>query len=176
MPRMATLNTSPMYKCPLPGFCGSLVNQITRYRPGTELLMRKVTVPLTPFAEAIGVMELRLAALRVAELPTSSFTSAPGSVELKVTTTDRKVTAFAISIMRPDPALSRPKSGVLYHCEAQYVWGLPSIAYFANWLFSLPRSFLALVRGSKPVAFTGTSGTTEADEPFVPGCLPPAPG
>src|SRR5215471_13060658 len=107
-----------MNQCPLPGFGGSLVNQITRNRPVAEPLMRNVTGPLTSLPEATVVIEARFAALRVAELPTSSFTSAPAT-EPNVTVTERKVTGLPMSSSRPAPAFRPPNSAVLYHWESQ---------------------------------------------------------
>src|SRR5215471_18696645 len=126
-----------MNKCPLPRFGGSLVNQITKHRPDAELLMRNVTGPLASFASATVVIDSRFAAVRVAELPTRSFTSAPGS-DPKVTTTDRKVTDLPMSSSRPAPDFRPPNSAVLYHCESHADRGSESIAYLAYWVFSSP--------------------------------------
>src|SRR5215813_7552091 len=103
-----------MNKCLLPGFGGSLVNQITTYRQAAELPMRNVTGPLTSFPVATVVIDSRFAALRVAELPTSTLTSAPGT-DPNVTTTDRRVTCLPMSSSRPAPAFRPPNSAVLYH-------------------------------------------------------------
>src|SRR5262245_53974437 len=99
-------------------------------------------------------MESRFCLLRAAELPTSSSTLAPGW-ELNVTVTLANLTGLPMSISRPEPALSRPKSALAYHCDVQLVCGLLSIASLAYWVFSLPGSADGLVRGSKPVAPTG---------------------
>src|SRR6266478_2942214 len=80
-------------------------------------------------------MDSRFCSLRAAESPTSNLTLAPGC-ELKVIVTVANLT------------------------------GLPmSIAYLAYWLFSLPGSAEALVRGSKPVAPTGCSTLADASGP-----------
>src|SRR5258707_3493711 len=122
-------------------------------------------------------MEARFCLLRAAELPTSSSTLAP-SWELNVTVTLANLTGLPMSIRRPEPALRRPKSVVLYHCEVQLVCRLLSIANLAYWVFSLPRSFEGLVRGSKPVAPTGCSTLTELGgvlwlQRWWPGADPP---
>src|SRR5258707_11925825 len=110
-------------------------------------------------------MEARFCLLRAAELPTSNLTLAPGC-ELKVIVTAANLTGLPMSIRRPEPALSRPKSALAYHCDVQLVRRLLSIAYLAYWLFSLPGSAEGLVRGSKPVAPTGCS--TLADVSGLP--------
>src|SRR6266849_8374246 len=105
-------------------------------------------------------MEARFCLLRAAEMPTSSLTLAPGC-EPKVTVTVANLTGLPMSIRRPEPALSRPKSALAYHCDVQLVRRLLSIAYLAYWVFSLPGSAEGLVRGSKPVAPTGCSTVTD---------------
>src|SRR5258708_25926147 len=122
-------------------------------------------------------MEARFCLRRAAELPTSSSTLAP-SWELNVTVPLQNLAGLPMSTRRPEPALRRPKSAVLYHCEVQLVCRLLSIANLAYWVFSLPRSFEGLVRGSKPVAPTGCSTITELGgvlwlERWWPGADPP---
>src|SRR5258708_27662865 len=160
MPRTTPLYTAAMNQCPPPGFGGSLVNQSTRNRPAAELLMRNVIGPLTSFAAATVVIESRFAAVRVAELPTSSFTSAPGT-DPNVTRTERKVTGFPMSSSRPAPAFRPPNVAVLYHWESHADRMLGSIAFGAYCVFSLLLSSLALLSGSNPVARTGTSVVTD---------------
>src|SRR5258708_17707847 len=109
-------------------------------------------------------MEARFCLLRAAELPTSNLTLAPGS-ELKLMVQVANLTGLPMSIRRPEPALSRPKSALAYHCDVQLVRRLLSIAYLAYWLFSLPGSAEGLVRGSKPVAPTGCSTLADVSGP-----------
>lgn len=175
MPRIATLKTWAMNQFPGPLLGGSLVNQITRNWPLTELLIRKVTLPLAPLAEATVVIELRFAWLRSSELPTSSLTLLPGGTVPKVTTTDRNVTGLAISIKSPAPAFKPPNSGDLYHCEAQKERGDLSVALGAFLEFSLSPS--PGLSGSKPVAFTGgrvviddVTGVVGRLEAWLPAC------
>src|SRR5258708_22505215 len=109
-------------------------------------------------------MEARFCLLRAAELPTSNLTLAPGC-ELKVIVTAANLTGLPMSIRRPEPALSRPKSALAYHCDVQLVRWLLSIAYLAYWLLSFPGSAEGLVRGSKPVAPTCRTTLGDANRP-----------
>src|SRR5258706_8435275 len=99
-------------------------------------------------------MDSRFCLLRAAESPTSNLTLAP-SCELKVIVTVANLTGLPMAIMRPDPALSRPKSALAYHCDVQLVRRLLSIAYLAYWLLSLPGTAEGLSRGSKAGGPTG---------------------
>src|SRR5258707_14540914 len=96
-------------------------------------------------------MEARFCLLRAAELPTSNLTLAPGC-ELKVIVTAANLTGLPMSIRRPEPALSRPKSALAYHCDVQLVRRLLSIAYRAYWLLSFPGTARGLAMGSQAVA------------------------
>src|SRR5260370_8589517 len=120
-------------------------------------------------------MEARFCLLRAAELPASNLTLAPGC-ELKVIVTAANLTGLPMSIRRPEPALSRPKSALAYHCDVQLVRSLLSIAYLAYWLFSLPGSAEGLARGSKPGAPTASRTPPAAPGPPPdPRSLPPRP-
>jgi hypothetical protein len=90
---------------------GSLVNQISTYRPRAGLDVRKVCVPPTSSALATVVKLPRVEAARVSLPPSSTATSAPGSAP-KVTVTYLSLTRLPMSRISPLPVFSPPNTGL----------------------------------------------------------------
>jgi len=131
----------------LPGCGGSCVNQKTRYRSRRQALDPERHSPGRTLSGRDRLhMEARFCLLRAAELPTSNLTLAPGC-ELKVIVTVANSTGLPMSISRPEPALSRPKSALAYHCDVQLVRRLLSIAYLAYLAVLVAGIRRGLVRG-----------------------------